>query len=233
MRMSCVLVLLANLLAFPEGAESKPTTLRYVRQVKDKFVPESVVTETVTKEGTTYNSSTERGDETTTLTLRFDKDNKLQSAEVTLQAHKSKKTAVLTIQGKKGFLKRPGGIIELLDTSPAVVVTTAPDWSDILQLVRRFDRSKGGKQAFAGLWIHPVEREKQMTFTVEPLGEEIKVVVAPQKELKLQKYRIGLRSGDYLVWADASARVYKIQATGNTGTVVVLEGYEETIGKLK
>jgi hypothetical protein len=230
--MSCILLLLANLVAFPEGTEAKPAPLRYVRQVQGKFVPESVITQTATADGTTYTSTTERGSETTTLTLRFDKDNKLQSAEVTLQQAKGKKTALLTIRGKKGFLKRPGGITDLLDVSPAVVVTTAPDWSDIVQLVRRYDRAKGGKQSFAGLWIHPVEAQKQLSFTVEALGETT-LALDKQKELKLHKYGIGLRSGAYNVWADAAARVYKIQASGGSGTVVVLEGYEDAVGKLK
>src|SRR5262249_35610477 len=117
-----------------------------------------------------------------------------------------------------------------LAVTPDVVVTTAPDWSDIFQVIRRYDQGKGGKQTFAGLWIHPTKDVRQLTFTVEPLGEDDIVVAG--KKLTLQRYRVQLRSGAYLVWADKTGRVVRLMPPGKPGAAVVLEGYEKATSGL-
>jgi hypothetical protein len=226
-----LLPILAALALLPAAEPEKPAPLRYLRPEMGKFVLESEVTVTRGDGGTVYVSRTERPNEKMTLTLRLDGDGRLRSAEALREAA-NKRRAVLTLRGgKRGDLKRDGTTDFYDDLPPDPVVTTAPDWSDIFQLVRRYDAAKGGKQEFAGLWIHPVEAMRRLTFTVERLKTDPVTVKDPttkkDEELKLERYQVKLRSGDYLVWADPSGRVVKLMGAGPKGTPVVLEGFEE------
>jgi hypothetical protein len=127
-------------------------------------------------------------------------------------------------------LKRDG-TTDLLQAPANPVVTTAPDWSDIFELVRRYDAGKGGKQEFPGLWFHPTRPLRQLTFSVERVGDDrVKIKDGGQK---LGRYRVTLRSGGYLVWARADGRVCKILPGGGRAVPVVLEGYEEATSRLK
>nr|ALS88806.1 MetaGeneMark_Unknown Function [uncultured bacterium] len=108
---------------------------------------------------------------------------------------------------------------------------TAPDWSDIFLLLRRYDPIKGGRQEFSGFWFHPVQPARLLKFGVERLGED--TVNAKDRRQTLGRYRVTLRSGAYLVWADNTGRVWKLLSAGNPKAVVVLEGYEEATSALK
>ncbi|HYT90428.1 MAG TPA: hypothetical protein VEL76_17110 [Gemmataceae bacterium] len=209
----------------------EPKELRYLRLAGDEWVPESTLSRKRDKGESVYVSVTDRGTEKMTLTLRHDGKGQLLAAEARQQIGKSKKTASLTMQGKWAILKREGGITEqfMLPTNP--VVTTAPDWSDILEVLRRYDRGRGGKQEFPGFWIHPVQPPRVLTFTVEKLGEDS--LVAKERKVSLGRYRVVLRSGGYLVWADAVGLVYKLMPVDRPAGAVVLEGFEEASGALK
>lgn len=52
------------------------------------------------------------------------------------------------------------------------------------------------------------------------------------KTVELTRYRIQLRSGDYLVWARPDGTVCKLIAKGAKAVPVVLEGYEEATRNL-
>src|SRR5262249_24177638 len=132
--------------------------LRYVRPAGDKLVLESEVKHIRTKSGTVYVSRTDRGTEQMTLVLYFGMDGKLSSAEAIQETKEGKKLAFVTFEPKLALLKRADGSterIKLTDEQP--VVTTAPDWSDVFQVIQRCDRTKAGRQELAGLWIHPVQ----------------------------------------------------------------------------
>lgn len=223
------LLILLSCCALSADAD-KPTTVRYLRPAEGKWVLESAITITPTRDGTTYVSLTDRGAEKMTLTLRFNKDNQVTAADLVHETAQGKKTAALTLEGTKGQLKRDAGT-DALDVAANPIVTTAPDWSDIFQLVRRYDAKKGGKQEFAGLWIHPTRPTQMLTFTAERLGGD--TIKVKGDEVKLDRYRIRLRSGDYLVWADATGRVLRLTPPGAKATPVVLEGYEDSTKDLK
>ena len=210
----------------------KPPALRYLRLADSKFVLESEVAQTRGREGTTYVSRTERPKEQMTLTLQFDADGKLVSAEAVLEVQKNKRSAVLTFKGGRAQLKRAGGVTDFIPKlSAGTVVTTAPDWSDIFQLVRRYDRKTGGKQTFSGLWIHPVQPAKKLDFTIENEGKD--TIEVKDKKVSLDRFKIRVRSGTYYAWADGNGRVYKLMAPRKQSTAVVLEGYEEETRGLK
>jgi hypothetical protein len=212
--------------ANPEKPPAKPQALRYLRLADAKFVLESEVTQTRTRRGTTYVSRTEHPKEQMTLTLQFDQEGKLVSAEAVLEVKMNKRSAVLTFKGGRPQLKRAGGVTDFIPKlTPNAVVTTAPDWSDIFQLVRRYDRKKGGKQEFAGLWIHPVQPAKQVPFTIENEGKDTMEV--KDKKVSLDRFKIHIRSGTYVAWADGNGRVYKLMVPRKPATAVVLEGYQD------
>ncbi len=227
--MTNLLALLAGCALLP-AADADKTTLRYLRPADDKFVLESEVTTTRDDKGTTYVSRTERGREKTTLTVRHDKAGKLTSAEVVVEAAAVKKNATAAVQDAAARVQR-GGTVDFLKLTGDPVVTTAPDWSDVFQLVRRYDAAKGGKQEFPGLWFHPTNGLEQPTFTADRTGSD--AVTAGGKELRLDRYRVKLRSGDYSVWADADRKVYKILPGGDKAVPVVLEGFEDATRNLK
>jgi hypothetical protein len=108
-------------------------------------------------------------------------------------------------------------------------VTTAPDWSDVFQLVRRYDAAKGGKQDFPGLWVHPVQPMQKLTFSIQRIGDDTVAVREKGKEMevKLGRYQVKLRSGDYAVWADPDRRVVRIVPANRKEAFVVLQGYQE------
>jgi hypothetical protein len=222
-----LLFLLASAAVIPaDDGPTKPVPLRYVRSADDKIVTESEVTTTRDGDDTVIVSRTQRPDETMTLTLRQDKDGQLLSAEAVRESGKMKKTATLTVQGKTAQLKQ-GGITDFLKGGGELIVTSAPDWSDVFQLVRRYDAKKGGEQQFAGVWIHPDNPPQELTFTIT--NDDVETVKVKDKEVRLGRYKVKLRSGDYIVWADAAKRVVKLTAVGPKAKPVVLEGFEDLL----
>jgi hypothetical protein len=226
--MSCLwYIFLGSLFQAAEPADrAAPPPVRYLKQAGGKFVLESEITETRHKDGTAYVSLTVRPQEKMTLALRFDKAHKLISARAVHQAGKTSSSATLTFQGTKAVLKRSGRDAEVLaDAAPDSIVTTAPDWSDIFQLVHRYDRARGGRQEFPGLWIHPVKAPLRLTFSIKRVGKD--TIRGNDKKIVLERFKIQLRSGAYLAWADRSSRVYKLMVPGKPNSSVVLEEYQE------
>ena len=228
MRWLCFTLLFSVIHAAP-GAESD-APLRYVRPAKGKYVLESVVTESRKDGLVVYTSLTDRGAIKMTLTVRMDAKHQVRDAEAVLESKDGKKSIKAVFDDKGVTLARSGLSVDLKVASD-VVVTTAPDWSDIFWVIRRYDRAKAGKQGFAGLWIHPVQDARQLTFTVEPEKDEM--IEAGEKKIALKRYRVVLRSGAYLVWADRAGVVYKIMPPGKPGGAVLLQGYEKALEALR
>jgi hypothetical protein len=213
----------------------KPTQFKYMRPDGDKYVVESEITLTRGKRGFTYTSVTSRGtdkDEVKmTLTIQFDANNNIQSAEAALSKSKTTKKATLTLFKDHARLKKEG-TTEILNRVPeSPIVTTAPDWSDIIQLMKRYDAKKGGKQEFGGIWFHPEEKLMMPTFTIELVGTD--KITLGKKEITLYRHDIHLRSGGYWAWSDDEGRVVRIVPRSEGGSPVVLEGYEAATKELK
>ncbi len=215
------------------SAEEKTDSvnLRYLRSAGEKYVLESEVSQKKTPDGFRYVSVTHRGSVKMKLAIFMDAENRLKSAEIVLQTGKEKKTAAVSFAKKTAHFKIPGKEIKpiTLDKEPAVV-TTAPDWSDVLFLIRLYDLANGGKLEFAGICFHPVKMPRSFVFTVERLGKD--AVQIPSGKLTLGRYRIHLRSGDYIVWADNTGKVYKLTYPNRPKGGVVLSGYEASMKSL-
>ena len=218
-----------------QAPDQKPTPLRYMRPDGDKYVLESEITVTPGKRGWTYSSTTHRstddGELKMTLTIQLDAANTIRSAEAILETPKETKKATLTLFKDHVRLKR-GGTMEVLTRMPAApIVTTAPDWSDIMQLMKRYDAKKGGKQEFGGIWFHPVDPPLTPTFSIERTGTD--KITVNEKEVNLHRHDIRLRSGGYRAWSDDDGRIVRIVPLGSGGSPVVLEGFEVATRGLK
>jgi hypothetical protein len=227
-----MLVLLPILLAVPTAVEvGKPQTWRYLRPAGHRFVLECEVTKTRRRDGRTYVSRTERPGERMTLTLRFDVQGRLTMAEAVRKVGKRRRLARLMWRQGQASLEIPGKNREVLTGARRdAILTTAPDWSDIFQMTRRYDRKKGGRQEFAGIWIHPEKPTLRLTFSIKRVGQD--TITGRDKKVILDRYAIRLRSGDYLAWADSNGLVYKLMVPGKPATAVVLEGFQDQTGKL-
>jgi hypothetical protein len=226
--MSFLLPLVAGWALLPGAEPEKPLPLHYVRPDMGKYVAAADVTTTRGEDGTVVTLRTEPP-EKMTVTLRLDKSGKATGAE----AVQGRKGVTLTL-GEKGTatLKRSGNITDILKDLPAnPVVAAGPDWTDVLQVVRRYDAAKGGKQEFAGMSIGPMEGFQKQTFTAERLAAD--TVTVKDKEVKLDRFRLKLRGGDYTAWADADGRVVRVQGLAAKAVPVVLEGFEDATRGLK
>ena len=130
----------------------------------------------------------------------------------------------------KATVERPGQKAQEFEVSPGVIVTSAPDWTDTFVLCRRYDRAKGGKQSFPGLWIHPEQAAHAPVFAIERTGED--KVEHAGKELKLGRYTIWLRGNSrYTAWADDAGRMIKLlplPSKDGATNWLVLDGYEKS-----
>src|SRR5262249_4516778 len=181
--------------------------------------------------GPHYTSKTFRGKLTLTLTIQSERGGAPQFAEVATEADGTKKTATLERRGVVFRLTR-NGVSEDIKAPFNAILTSAPDWSDVIELVRRYDLSKKGKQEFAGVWFHPKQPILTPKFIIELKGtDRVKV---KEKEIVLNRFEIRLRASTNRVWAlpDGGGTV-KILPAGEKATPIVLAGYEEATGELK
>jgi hypothetical protein len=212
----------------PAGNEFK---LEYVRPAGDQFVLESSVRFQKTADGFLFQSVTHRPKEKMTLKVRGGPRHLLQAAELEQQTAAGKHNATAIFNKKTAVVKRPGQKDQQLTLAAApVLATTAPDWSDILLVLRRYDHKQGGKQQFAALWFHPVKPPRGLTVAVEELGKD--TITAGDKKLTLGRFRVQLRSGAYLVWADGQGKVFKLMPPGQPQGAVILKGQEKSTAGL-
>jgi hypothetical protein len=138
-----------------------------------------------------------------------DKDN-LLAAEV-VQATGAKKTSS-RVRGKSGraeITSADGNVTEV-DAPPGVIVTSAPDWTDVFLLCRRYDRAKGGKQSFPGLWVHPSKGAFRLTFTIQRTGKD--TLELGGKKHALDRFIIHLRNkSEYTAWADENGLLVRLR----------------------
>src|SRR5262249_1718929 len=102
-------------------------------------------------------------------------------------------------------------------------------------LCRGYDRKRGGKQEFLGLWIHPTQPAQLLPFTVERTGKgQIEHTGRPTD---VERYTIRIRGpNSYVAWADPQGVMVRLLPTPlkeGTPTGLVREGYEKSTGRLK
>lgn len=216
--------------ALPKNGERK---VRYFRVLGDKTATECTFTRQQTDKGSSITSITERGTTTMTVAARYDKEDRLTGAEATLSKDGHENTVRVTVAGDKAKVIH-GQETQEFEVPAGVIVTSAPDWTDTFLLCRRYNLRKGGKQEFAGLWIHPKQSAQRLTFTIERVGTD--PIDHEGKKVKLNRFLIRIRNNsEYTAWADDAGQMIKLVSLPvkeSGGTVLVLDGYEKTAGKL-
>lgn len=208
---------------------------RYLRPAGDKFELECEFMLNEVNGGLRIESVTHRGKTKMTVKSQFDRDDRLLSANVVLETGDKVSSATVTVEAGKAKVQRKGQAEQELDAPPAVLVTSAPDWSDAFRLCRHYDRSGSGKQNFPCLWIHPDQPSQRFSIFIARI-EKVKVDHAGKK-VELERCTIWLRGkSEYAVWADDRGRMIKLvplpYKEGATNWLV-LEGYEKSTAMLR
>lgn len=226
--------LLTVLLTAPlwSGEKAMEETVRFGRPAGKAFVPEAAFTIRRDKEGWEMESVTGRGKVEMRVSARYDALDRLRSASATLSRKDHKAAARVEVDRGKAKVLPLGKPEQEFDVPAGVLVTSAPDWSDIFLLCRHWDAKKKGKQEFAGLWIHPEQKAQLLKFTIELEGMDRALVRG--KEVALNRFRIAIRGPNpYLAWADAEGVLVKlVPLPYKEGSGLIRAGWEDLWGKL-
>jgi hypothetical protein len=231
---STSLALCAIAANFARGDEAPLENYRFVRPAGDKFVSECTFSIEKTKTGWSITSKTDRGKVKMEVEARYDARDHLLGARATLNADGNSKAATVTVKDGKATVKRDDEKPIEFDAPKGIIVTSAPDWTDVFLLCRHYDRAKGGKQELPALWIHPTQPPQRLTFSIERQGSDR--IEVDGKKLELGRYQIRIRGNSgYVAWADDTGRMmrliplpFKSPAAGMT-----LEGYEKSAASLR
>jgi hypothetical protein len=224
----------------PQGKDkpkktSKVESVRYLRVAGQGFATECTFTTTRSAEGTSIESVTERVKTKMTVRSVYDAKNLLRTAVATLTIDGKAKSATVVVTDGKAKVKRDALPDQEFDVPQGVIVTSAPDWTDTFLLCQRFDRVKGGKQSFPGLWVHPQQQCQRVDFQIERIGED--AIETADKKQKIDRFSIWLRGkSEYMAWANADGIMIKLAplpVPANPTNWLVLEGYEKSTLSLR
>lgn len=207
---------------------------RYLRIGKGKPITEC--TFVLERDGARFSISsvTGRGDASMTVTASYAAGDVLLSASAALTRGDLKQQALVGVQDGTARVKRPSQDAQEFAVPAGVIVTSAPDWTDTFLLCRRYDLKKGGKQEFAGLWIHPEQAAQRLTFTIEKQGSDS--IDHDGQKMDLNRFLIRIRNNSpYAAWANDKGRMLKLVSLPfkEGGAELVLEGYEKSAAGLR
>src|SRR5262245_25649622 len=214
--------------------DAPPEMLRYVRPAGAKFATECEFVINRDKAGWDIISRTDRGTIKMEVEARYDTEDRLTSAKAALTSGDSTKKVAVKAKEGKATVERDGTGPAEFEIPKGTIVTSAPDWSDVFLLCRRYDRTRKGKQEFPALWIHPEKPARRLTFSIEWQGSDS--IERDGKKVDLGRYQIRIRDGSaYAAWADGEGRMIRLiplPAKGATGGFT-LEGYEKSAAELR
>jgi hypothetical protein len=216
------------------GQGGKQEELRYTRPAGAKAVLECTFRIARHEAGWTIASRTDRGAVKMEVEARYDGQDRLIAARAVLTSEGGSKPATVEVMEGKALVKRPGAKAVQFDAPRGTIVTSAPDWSDIFLLCRRYDRERKGKQQFPALWIHPIKTPQRLTFSIEWQG--VDRIRHAGKEMELTRYRIHIRNNSaYAAWADSRGRLIRlIPLPGKAAASgMTLEGFERSAASLR
>lgn len=224
------------LLAGLARAADTDETVRYLRLLPGgKTTEECTFTVRSNDQAKSVRSVTKRGDLRMTVSAAYDPQDQLTAADAALSTGKNVSAVFTDAKNGKARVKRPNVEVQEFDVPARLIVTSAPDWSDTFLLCRYYDRQKGGKQEFPGLWIHPEQPAQRLTFSIERTGND--TIEHEGKKLTLDRHLIRIRNNSaYAAWTDASGRMIKLTSLPvkeQGGAELVLAGYEKSAADLK
>jgi hypothetical protein len=215
------------LLVCPLQAGEKEETFRYLRPTAKGFVPAARITLRTTTDGWSIESVTGGGEREMNVSARYDGKDNLLSASATLHLEDAKAAALVKVTKGVARVEAKGAVQEV-PVMAGTLVTSAPDWSDIFLLCRRYDARAAGKQEFQGLWIHPEQKTLALKFTIEREGAD--EIEHAGKKSDLGRYRIQIRGPNpYMAWADEHGVLVKlVPLPAKEGNGLIREGWEKT-----
>lgn len=228
-----IAVLAAGLL--PVGAEDAPReTVRYLRPAADTFVTECEFHITRNEAGWTITSRTYRGPVQMEVETRYDAEDRPTAARAVLTTRGMTRSVTVQVNHGKATVQREGQQSAEFDAPKGTIITSAPDWSDVFLLCRRYDRQRQGRQEYPALWIHPTQPPQRLTFSIERQGTDL--IERDGKAIELDRYLIRIRNNSsYAAWADAQGRMVRLipLPLNDAAPGLTLEGYEKPAAGLR
>lgn len=205
--------------------------LRYLRAAGDGWATEC--TFTIAKKGAGWSIAgvTDRGKLKLTLETRYRPNDVLEASVLTVLNGDKRLTAIAACL-KEGVarVQLPEQPLKMVDVPRGVIVTSAPDWTDVLLLCERYDQAAGGKQTFPALWYHPEQGVQLLKLHIERQGHD--TIQHRDRKLKLTQFAIHLRGNSaYAAWAAADGtmvRLMPLPAKGKQRSGLILEGYDKS-----
>lgn len=219
-------LLIASTCAADDRESGSAESATYLRRAGEQYVRETRIGVRRSDDGREVRSATRRGELTLSIAARYDAEDRLLTARVTVNDGKNKRSATAVPEDDgRVLVRRDEGKPWTFDCPPGVIVTSAPDWTDACLAVRRYDPQGDQAQQFAGLWLHPVRDPQRLTFTVTRLGQE--AVQREGREASLWRLRVELRGGSrYVGWRNAAGQLVRLAPEGKPQAAIVLAGWE-------
>lgn len=180
--------------------------------------------------GWAIGSTTQRGKTQLIVQAAYDEENGLRSGEIILKDGKQDQAVVLKRNQNKLDVRRAGAETQSFEVPPGVIVTSAPDWTDVFLLCKRYRHADGGKQIFAALWVHPEQPTQLLKLSIE--RHDYDTIKHDGKDIKLARFTIELRGkSQYAAWATMEGtlvRLIPVPHKAQQRTGLILEGHEKT-----
>lgn len=218
---------------------TKPLEIE-VRYRRENGTVETEIRRNLTADGLRTLSVTQQGNVKLALVVQQTLREELHDAQVTLEStlnpQPSTLQATATYRDGKANVHRSQQE-QTFTCLPQLIVTSAPDWTDVVLLCLKYDRRRGGKQQFPALWFHPTQRAQQTTFSAEWTGSQR--IQWGFLFLKVNRLMLTIRGGSrYVAWAMEDGRMMKLIPVNGDGTLrlagsLYLEGYENATRELR
>lgn len=195
----------------PLAAQPLPVgKLRYLRPAGDSWATECVFTIAKKGEGWSIAGATERGALKLTLETRYRPKDVLEASVLTVRNGDKESLAIAAcLQEGVARVQLPEQPLKMLDVPRGVIVTSAPDWTDVLLLCARYDQTAGGKQTFPALWYHPEQGVQLLKLHIERQGHD--TIEHGDKKIKLTRFAIHLRGNSaYAAWATPDGTLVRL-----------------------
>jgi len=214
-----------------EAAQAPPPgKTRYLRPAGDGWTLECEFDVRTNDAGWAISSTTQRGKAQLIVQAAYGEENELRSGEIMLQEGKQNHAAVIKRNQNKVEIRRAGAETQSFEVPPGVIVTSAPDWTDVFLLCRRYRDADGGKQAFAALWVHPQQPTQLLKLAIERRGHDR--IQHDGKDLKLARFTIELRGkSQYAAWATMEGtlvRLIPLPQKAKQRSGLIHEGYAKS-----
>jgi hypothetical protein len=232
--LQCALAVLSAGLVPVLCADPQRETVRYVRPVKDAFAIECQFVITRNDAGWTITSTTDRGTLRMEVVTRYDAEDRPISAKAVLTSGGTAQTATVEVKDGRAMIRRDGQEPREFDAPRGTIVTSAPDWSDVFLLCRRYDASRKGKQEFPALWIHPTQPPQRLTFSIEWQGADL--IERDGTRTELGRFAIRIRNNSsYVAWADAQGQMVRLIPLpwNENAPGLTREGFEKSAAGLR